>query len=48
MVFLQSCSEDDKMAFKCTIYLNGTVFSEKPVSDCSICTAPQGYTAICN
>ncbi len=43
-----SCSKDEPETFKCTIYLNGNVWSEQMVSDCSLCTAPQGYTASCN
>ena len=45
---IQSCTKDDSDSFKCTTYLNGNVWSEKTVSDCSLCTAPQGYTTTCN
>lgn len=44
---IQSCTEENE-AYKCTIYLNGNVWSENAVSDCSLCTAPQGYTTTCN
>ncbi len=45
---MQSCTKEDNGSVKCTIYLNGNVWSEKTVSDCSLCTAPQGYTTTCN
>lgn len=45
---IQSCTKEDSGSFKCTTYLNGSVWSEKTVSDCSLCTAPQGYTTTCN
>jgi hypothetical protein len=44
---IQSCTEEDNTS-TCTIYLNGEVWSEQTVSDCSICTAPRGYTKSCN
>ena len=45
---VQSCSKDDSNGLKCTIYLNGNVYSEQTVTDCSLCSAPQGFTASCN
>lgn len=47
---IQSCSEDDTNSngLKCTTYLNGNVYSEKTVTDCSLCFAPQGFTTSCN
>lgn len=48
ILFIQSCTKEDNDSFKCTTYLNGAVWSEKTVSDCSLCTAPQGYTTTCN
>jgi hypothetical protein len=47
-LLMQSCTKEDTNSFKCTTYLNGAVWSEKTVSDCSLCTAPQGYTTTCN
>lgn len=47
-LLMQSCVGEDNSSFKCTIYLNGRVWSEKTVSDCSLCIAPpQGYTKTC-
>jgi hypothetical protein len=48
VISTQSCAKEESSSLKCTIYLNGNVWSEKTVSDCSICTAPQGYTTTCN
>ena len=41
-----SC-EKEKDSFRCTIYLNGDVWSEKVVSNCDNCFAPRGYTTTC-
>ena len=47
-LFIQSCTKEDGDSLKCTTYLNGAVWSEKTVPDCSLCIAPQGYTTNCN
>ncbi len=45
-IALYSCLKEEK-GFKCTTYLQGTVYNEQIVSDCSLCFAPQGYTTTC-
>jgi hypothetical protein len=44
-VLVNSCKKEKQ--YKCTTYLKGAVWSEQIVSDCSLCTAPQGYTTSC-
>jgi len=44
---IYSCSKEES-GVKCTTYLNGSVYSEQTVSDCSLCSAPQGFTTTCN
>jgi hypothetical protein len=48
VLYLQSCTKEDSELFNCTTYLNGSIWSEETVSDCSNCEAPQGYTTTCN
>lgn len=49
MIFtLASCEKDENKGLTCTIYLNGNVWSEQSVTNCSACIAPQGYSSSCN
>jgi len=45
-LIFSSC-EKEVVSKKCTVYLNGAVYSTQVVSDCSLCSAPQGFTTSC-